>query len=366
MFAVFGVILIVAHFGVPVAYFKYMKGQLNRSWNLRTDVNYAPMIVVIVPSYNEEELIIQRLDNLLAQTYPKDHLAIVVTDDASQDETRAKATNWIKSHPDVNAKIITATNHSGKMPMVRKVFEQIDETVAIVVLTDVDALWDPNALSNMVQYFADPTISVVTGCIKYEGKSPVENTYREFFNVLRVAESKVFSTPIHNGPFLALRMSSIRKYDLPDFRGVDDSSIASFFAFAGLRAIQVDDVKVWEPTRGNVFHRKTRRANRLVLNFLNTKKAAIKLGVYRKTDFEKIWKIEWWLHIVNPWLLIAGTLILVACIVLGQDTNFASIFLVAECLLLLFPPSRTWIVQQFYLIVGRIRNLVTHDIIWRR
>jgi len=335
---------------------------------LNTDDAYAPRTLVVVPTYNEEELIVRRLDNIFEQTYPKDRLSMIVADDGSDDRSRSLVTEWVRTHPDLETTLTPQTVHSGKMPMFRALLNRIEPNIDLVVLTDVDAIWERDAIANATRYMADPTVGSVTCSIQYvkNGNSGGESAYRNFYNVLRVCESKIFGTPVQNGPFLALRISSLREYGLPDFAGIDDSAIGSFFALAGLRAIQVDDVKVWEDFRGSLLRRKLRRANRLILNFTNTKKCACRCGVYRRTAFEKIWKMEWWLHIVNPWLLIGGILLMAIGLVAGPNSSLCAFFLLLLGAGLILPAYRSWAIQQFYLIAARIRGLITKDITWRR
>lgn len=368
LLTVLGLILIGLHFGIAGFYFGYIKRYVNRPWNLHVDPAYTPTVAVIVPTHNEEQLIIRKLDNLHDQTHPGDHLNIIVADDASQDKTRVLVNDWIQAHPETRLTITTQQERTGKMPMVRGVLQNLDKKTELVVLTDADAFWNNEAISNAIRYFADPIVGIVTGSIQYEESDspPGERTYRGFYNLIRVSESKIFSTPIHNGPFLALRMSSLQDCGLPDFAGIDDSALGSFFAFAGLRAIQVEDVSISEPGRGSLFRRKTRRANRLMLNFSNTRKSAVRRGVYKRTAFEQIWRVESWLHLYNPWLLVVGALLIVIDLVSGRGLRLGLLSLTVGGALLIIPLYRTWMIQQFYLVAARLRGLVTNDVTWRR
>jgi cellulose synthase/poly-beta-1,6-N-acetylglucosamine synthase-like glycosyltransferase len=236
---------------------------------------------------------------------------------------------------------------------------------SIVVFTDADAFWEPDALNKATTYFADPSVGAVTLNITYSGDKVFENTYRDYYNIIRVAESKIYATPVHNGPFLAIRTELLRKFGLPAFPGSDDSSFGSYIALLGFRAIQVDNVAVKELVRGSQFRRKVRRAQHLLLNFLKTKQYAKKLGVYRHTKpFEKVWKIEWWLHVINPWLLIICAILLAMSTFYGSFT--ALILLGIGLMLLALRAYRTWILQQFYLIIAAVRNLWTKEITWSK
>jgi hypothetical protein len=133
----------------------------------------------------------------------------------------------------------------------------------------------------------------------------------------------------------------------------------------GFRAIQVDNIVVKEPIRGSQFRRKIRRAQHLLLNFLKTKRYAKKLGVYRRTkSFEKVWRMEWWLHVINPWLLI------ICAILLTMSTFYRSftalILLGTGLIFLIIKAYRTWVLQQFYLVIAATRNLWTKEIMWNK
>jgi len=268
----------------------------------------------------------------------------------------------------MDLKLVEEPERRGMVPALNYALRHCKIDGEIVVFTDVDAFWDADALTGVAKYFADPNVGAVTASITPTTRANdfLEGTYRNYYNLLRVAESKVHSTPIHNGAFVAFRTSLLYKIGgLPEYTGNDDSTPASIVAFMDYRAIQVNDVVVKEPVRGGQFHRKVRRAQHLLLSFLKTKRYAKKLGVYRRTKpFERIWKVEWWLHVVNPWLLPACTILLVMGAFYGSFT--ALILLGIGLMLLMLKVYRTWVLQQLYLVIAAVRNLWTKEIAWSK
>jgi hypothetical protein len=90
-----------------------------------------------------------------------------------------------------------------------------------------------------------------------------------------------------------------------------------------------------------------------------------KLGVYRHIEpFEKIWKMEWWLHVVNPWFLTTSAFLLVMSTLYASFT--AITFLGIGIILLVLKAYRTWVLQQLYLVIAAVRNLWTRDIAWSK
>jgi glycosyltransferase involved in cell wall biosynthesis len=354
------------HFGVPLIYYLYLKSRcLNKSWNIKIEEIYKPKVAIVLPTYNEAEFIWQRLDNIYAQDYPKELMEVVVVDSASEDKTADLVKKWISERNNIDLKLIEEPVRKGKLSAVLESLKYVSSESSIVIFTDADALWEPSALRKAAMYFADPTIGAVTSSIVYSNDKTFENTYRDYYNTVRIAESKIYSTPVHNGPFLAIRTELLRKFGLPVFPGSDDSSFGSYIALLGFRAIQADNIAVKEPVRGSQFRRKVRRAQHLLLNFLKTKQYAKKIGVYEPTKtFEKIWKIEWWLHVVNPWLLITSIILLLISVSCGSLV--ALIILGAGLMFLTLKTYKAWILQQLYLVIAAVRNLWTKETLWSK
>ena len=363
---IFGLVLWALHFSIPLTYFTYLRRYARRPWNVKVDKQYQPQLTVILPTYNESELIEKRLENLVTQDYPPNKLEIVVVDSASTDGTAAIVEDWLKRKSEISAKLIRESARAGKFRALTHATEAIHPTSEVIVLTDADAYWEPNALSEVTSFLADPRVGAVTGTIFYVEDSGAlsEDTYRNFSNIVHLAESKLYSTPVFNGPLCAFRTELLRKIGFPNFPGSDDSAFGSFVALSGYRAIQADTAVVREYVRGNRFRRKIRRATCLLLNFHNTKRYAKKMNLYVRSNFDNIWRTDWWLCVVNPWLLIAS----IPFLVVGafDDSKIAAGLLLINTLLLLLKPYRTWVLQQLYLILGALRSLWTNEEVWNR
>jgi cellulose synthase/poly-beta-1,6-N-acetylglucosamine synthase-like glycosyltransferase len=362
-----GLLLWMLHFSVPLTYFTYLRRYARRPWNVKADKQYKPQLTVILPTYNESELIEKRLENLVTQDYPTNKVEIVVVDSASTDGTAAIVEDWLSRSKGINAKLIRESSRGGKFRALTYAMKAIRPTSEAIVLTDADAYWEPNALSEVTSFLADPRVGAVTGTIFYvEDQGALgEDTYRNYYNAVHVAESKLHSTAVFNGPLLAIRTELLHKIGFPNFPGSDDSAFGSFVAFAGYRAIQVDTAVVREYVRGSQLRRRVRRATCLLLNFHNTKHYAKKMNLYVRSDFDNIWRTEWWLCVVNPWLLLASVALLVVGAIL-DGSKIASALLAVNALLLLLRPYRTWVLQQLYLILGAFRNLWTNEEVWNR
>ena len=57
------ILLAFIHFAIPLAYYLYLKRKwLNKPWNIKRDPGYRPRVAVIVPAYNEVELVESKLN----------------------------------------------------------------------------------------------------------------------------------------------------------------------------------------------------------------------------------------------------------------------------------------------------------------
>ncbi|MCC6055766.1 MAG: glycosyltransferase [Desulfurococcaceae archaeon] len=359
--------LALTHFSIPLLYYLYLRSRwLNKPWDIKKDPSYRPRVTIIVPTYNEADLIESKLDNIFEQDYPKDLMSIIVVDSASTDGTLEIVERWRNKHPDVRLVIIRENFRRGMVHALNYALGFVSSDSEIIIFTDVDSFWDADALKRVVSYFADPSVGAVTASIKpSEWGQGLESSYRGFYNEVRIAESKIHSTPISNGALIIFRKVLLNRIKgLPTYTGNNDSTPASLIAFMGYRAIQVDDTIVREPISRNQFMRKIRRAQHLILHFLYTKRYAKKLGIYRKTLFDKIWHIESYLHLVNPWILLV-TVILILLETLRLQP-LAIIMLIIGMILLFFKPYRTWIETQIQLILATVRNLWTKEIVWKK
>jgi glycosyltransferase involved in cell wall biosynthesis len=66
----------------------------------------VPFVSIIVPCYNEQATIRSLLDAILAQTYPRAQMEVVIADAHSQDKTRERITAFAAEHPDFSLRVL--------------------------------------------------------------------------------------------------------------------------------------------------------------------------------------------------------------------------------------------------------------------
>ena len=65
-----------------------------------------PFVSIIVPCYNEHATILQLLEAVLAQTYPRSRMEIIISDALSQDNTREIINTFQSGHPGLSLRIL--------------------------------------------------------------------------------------------------------------------------------------------------------------------------------------------------------------------------------------------------------------------
>ena len=359
-------VLVAIHFGTPLAYYCYAKTRwLPKPWNIRVDGNYRPKVTVIVPTYNEAGLIEKKLNNIYEQEYPKDKLEVIIVDSASDDGTPELVRKWTSDHPNVNLKLIEEAERRGKAWALNLALKEAHGD--IVIIADADAWWPSReTLKEVMKWFADPVVGAIS-CLKKPadaGVAGVEEGYRQYYNVLRLAESKAWSTPIFHGELAAFKTELLNKVGgFPTDIGADDSHTATKIALIGYRAIIPENIWCHEfiPKNGYITWR-TRRAQHLIQHFMKTFRSSEHGS---PNPYGKILAVETFLHVLNPWLLLlAMTLLLLNALI---SNSFLALILIASGLILLAIKSyRTWISSQIFLILASVRNFWTKEITWSK
>ncbi|MCI0597724.1 glycosyltransferase family 2 protein [Candidatus Parcubacteria bacterium] len=155
-----------------------------------------PRVAVIVPCWNEESTISATTDSLLALSYPKDKLRIVLVNDGSTDRTGEMLESYA-SNPQV--KVVHQEN-GGKFAAVNFGIQNAGGADLIGCL-DADSFVEPNALREMIPYFDDATIAAVTPAMSvHKPKNILEHMQHAEF-VLGIALRYILA--VVNGLYVA-------------------------------------------------------------------------------------------------------------------------------------------------------------------
>ena len=210
-----------------------------------------PTVAVIVAAYNEEAAIARRIENLLALDYPADKLQIVVSSDASSDRTEEIALEY-------SGVQVISNPRGGKVAAQDSAVRQTDSE--LVVFSDANCTWSPDALRALVRSFADPDVAYVCGQLQIldaDGGNK-EGVYWRYEMGVRQAESQLGSVTGGNGSIYAVRRSDYVEVD-PRFG--HDLSLPYLMVQRGRRAVYEPGAHAWEkptPSNETEYRRKVR------------------------------------------------------------------------------------------------------------
>jgi cellulose synthase/poly-beta-1,6-N-acetylglucosamine synthase-like glycosyltransferase len=177
---------------------------------LDRDESYEPQVSVIVAAHDEEDVIEQRLQNLLALDYAAEKLSIVVASDASEDRTDELVAAVAGAEPRVR---LLACPRGGKVNAQNRAVRETEGD--IVAFSDANARWETDALRRLVAALADPDVAYVCGRLRLEAAdgSNQEGLYWRYELWLREQESRAGSITGGNGSIYALRREDYVEVD---------------------------------------------------------------------------------------------------------------------------------------------------------
>jgi lipopolysaccharide/colanic/teichoic acid biosynthesis glycosyltransferase/glycosyltransferase involved in cell wall biosynthesis len=166
-------------------------------------------VSVILAAYNEESVIRQKIENLLAVDYPADRLEILIGSDGSNDHTAEIA----KSFNDTRIKAFDYQERAGKVSVLNRLV--LNATHEILIFTDASEMFDPQAVRRLVANFADPYVGAVSGQLMMtsedsNGSTQGVSAYWKYEKALRQMESRVYSMLGATGAIYAMRKSLYR------------------------------------------------------------------------------------------------------------------------------------------------------------
>lgn len=243
-----------------------------------------PSVCILFSAHNEEETIQARLENLAALDYPVDLVRVLVGVDGGTDRTAEIAQEWARSHPHVQ--VVVSQENRGKTAMLKLLVGMTSDrrheptgcslqperfrgqahpspqSSSLLVLTDANTLFAPDALRHLAAPFVDPKVGGVCGRLVFldaaDGMETRENLYWRAETVMKSAESLMDSCLGANGAIYAIR-TDLFWLDVPDNTIVDDFVIGMKIREKGLRMVYEAAAVATEPTPARISEEWRRR-----------------------------------------------------------------------------------------------------------
>lgn len=302
----------------------------------------TPQVSMLIAAYNEEHVIAEKIENTLALDYPTDCLQIVVAVDGSDDRT----VEIVSSFADCGVELSYQSLRSGKAAALNRAIPLLKHD--IVVLSDANNSYAPDALIELVKPFSDPKIGAVTGSKMImddvDAHAKADSLYWRYESAIKKNETRLGSCTGVAGEILAIRKSL---YQPPPREVINDDF------FIGMNVLRQGYRLVYEPKARSyersslTEHDEAIRRSRIVAGRYQAMLMANKLLPWRSPKL--VWQIvshKFMRPLVPLMMIVAFLVTAAACIwtlppmqfgwlYLAQPFNY--IFLIAELLMCVLP-----------------------------
>ena len=306
-------LIVYTYFIYPVVLFaSYSLSQLRSDWRHlfgRKDRRVAPlsgdavpMISFVIPAYNEEARLPQKLLNLREMDYPREKLQIIFVSDGSSDAT----SEILKVVPDSNIETIILPKRSGKATALNQAILRAEHE--ILVFSDTSTLFAPDALRKLGRHFADARIGAVCGALQFNASATSQQTegiYWKYECIMRLMEARLGATLTASGAIYALRRKAYFPLDPSDV--LDDFIIPMNARKAGYQVRYDPEATALDFGSENVegeFKRRVRLATGSFQSLLFFLK--VKMGVFGRFAFISHKLLRWILPLLLCTALISN------------------------------------------------------------
>jgi biofilm PGA synthesis N-glycosyltransferase PgaC len=324
---------------------------------------YYPFVSLIVPIYNEEKIIRKKIQNIEELRYPNDKIEVILVDGCSTDETVSIITHYIEKCRKV-MKLVIQNRRGGYNTGISDGI--LNSKGEIIVVTDAAAYHYSDALEHLVKHFKDNQVGAVTGKeivlsnSKNDFGPKLEAVYRNFYDFMRMAETRMDSTPDSKGEILAIRRDICMRV-LAKLTHSPNASFDSCIPYQakldGYRTLYEPKARYHEYAPSSFIHRmrqQIRRASVLIGSMLLYKSLFIKrrYGIFALA----IMPMHFIMLLILPWLFFSG---LICLLVLTMTNPIWLIMWAIPFAVLLIPKTRlfflSFIQSQIALIIATIR-----------
>ena len=240
------VLLLHTYAGYPVVLWLLARlGLVYRPWGRSDCCDDSPTVSLLVAAHNEHDVIEAKMANCAQLDYPGGRLEVLLGSDGSTDATVELAR---RSGPS-NLRIFDFPQRSGKGSVLNRLAQAARGE--ILVFSDANTMYDPQALQRLVAWFTDPRVGCVSGRLRLVSPDANpggrgEGLYWRYETTLKRLESAAGALIGANGAIYAIR----RELFVPIPRGTvnDDFLLSVKVLEQGYRSLYEPGAEATEET----------------------------------------------------------------------------------------------------------------------
>jgi cellulose synthase/poly-beta-1,6-N-acetylglucosamine synthase-like glycosyltransferase len=199
--------VLYTYFGYPLLIAVFAKFKPRTESHL----GIIPEVTFLIAAYNEEAIISQKIENTLALDYPKDKLQIIVAADGSSDQTP----EIVEKFSALGVELSYVPSRNGKMAAITRAMPLARGS--IVVFSDANNMYDPQAVRILVAPFSDKTVGATNGAkliVKDDRNiSSAEGLYWKYESFIKKNETRFGTCTSSVGEIMAIRKELFKPPD---------------------------------------------------------------------------------------------------------------------------------------------------------
>ncbi|WP_158856546.1 glycosyltransferase family 2 protein [Lunatibacter salilacus] len=195
--------------------------------------DYKPDVSLVIPCYNESDIIREKVMNSLTLDYEKQKLRLCFITDGSTDNFR----EVLAEFPDVT--LLHEERRGGKTAAENRAMKWV--STPIVIFSDANTLLNKEAVKNIVRHFEKEDVGCVSGekrvlsDEKDTASAAGEGIYWKYESFLKKLDSQLYSAVGAAGELVAFRTSLYE--DLPEDTILDDFMQSMLIASKGFKIV---------------------------------------------------------------------------------------------------------------------------------
>jgi len=237
----------------------YILIKIKRIFSPKKDISFTdnelPALTLIIPCYNEEDYIEEKIKNSLALSYPKDKRTILFITDGSDD-----GTNDIIKQYHGEVKLEYKPERRGKNAAVNRVIPSIK--TPIVVFCDANTALNENALKNIARHYLNEKVGAVAGekRVKSEDGDAAgsgEGAYWKYESKLKTWDSELHTVVGAAGELFSIRTSLYEP--VPKNVIIEDFRLSMNIARAGYKVVYEPEAYAVESASASIEEEEKRK-----------------------------------------------------------------------------------------------------------
>jgi len=326
-------------------YYRYIKGHLRETQLEASDPRRNTRVSLVICTLNEAESIEKKFEGVLSQSYPLERVEVLVVDGGSTDgtvETLRRIEEKVRSK--LNVRVLENRAFRGKAAQLNRGFHAA--TGDIVITTDADVIMQENAIELLVDSLSMNGIGAVCGRQvlmnpDQSAATETEKAYRGFYEILRIGESNLHSTPIFHGGLSGYHRQAVSP--ISEDVNADDAQLALSVIRSGFRAIYERRCVFYAKAPSDLpsaLLQRIRRGQGLQRVLWRNRDMVLGQG-FGQFGFP-ILVAELYMHLVSPFLFVATITSFVALLAVLLLPFLALAMAVCVGLVILFYSGRRW------------------------